>query len=78
MLRQDICLGKVSVGSGACDKKAAALLSGSYCVCPHRVSPVVIVEKIRFHGPNSEVGNSVRFVQHKIQAAKLGEGTGSY
>ena len=39
-------LGEVSVGSGACNKKAAALLSGSYCVHPHRVSLAVTVKKV--------------------------------
>ena len=69
--------GEVSVGTGARHEEVAALLLGSYCVRPHRVSPAVIVKKIRLHGPNSQVGNSVGFVRHKVPAAKLREGTGS-
>ena len=68
---------EVSFGVGARHEEVVALLSGSYCVCPHRVSPAVIVKKIRLHGPNSQMGNSVGFIQHKVQAAKLGEGIGS-
>ena len=70
-------LGEVSIGTGARHEEVTALLSGSYGVRPHRVSPAVIVKKIGLHGPNSQMGNSVGFVRHKVPAAKLGEGTGS-
>ena len=58
-------------------EEAVALLSGSYCVHPHRVSPTIIVKKIRLHEPNSQVGNSVGFIRHKVPVAKLGERIGS-
>ena len=71
-------LGKVSIGTGACNEKTAALLSSSYCVRPYRVSPVVIVKKIWLHRLDSQIGNLVGFVWPKVQAVKLDEGTGSY
>ena len=69
--------GEVSFGTGARHEEVAALLSSSYSIRPHRVSPAVVVKKIELHGPNSQMGNSVRFVRHKVLTAKLGEGTGS-
>ena len=68
---------EVSFGTGARHEEVATLLSGSYGIRPHRLSPAVVVKKIGIHGPNSQMGNSVGFVRHKVPTAKLGKGTGS-
>ena len=66
-------LGEVCVSPRARYTEVAPLFSSSHRLCVDRISLIVTIEEIRFHGPNSQMGNPAWLLWYRPRSSVKGQ-----